>query len=151
MASDRRFRENVTNCLSPFWIWLFHLLPFDTNNYAIRRTAKWKPSDWGRIFRKLEVVVGILFNGWDSTLCIPFPCAVRSGWVWVCLFDWSKLRTLESLIIASGLVNHVDVFVSNDEHFRQALPSHMLRSFTERGDVVYFMYKIGTCSKPQAE
>ena len=44
--------------------------------------------------------------------------------------DWSKLRTLDSLIIASGLVNHVDVFVSNDEHFRQALPSHMLRSFS---------------------
>ena len=43
--------------------------------------------------------------------------------------DWSKLRTLDSLIIASGLVNHVDVFVSNDEHFRQALPSSMLRSF----------------------
>ena len=43
--------------------------------------------------------------------------------------EWSKLRTLDSLIIASGLVNHVDVFVSNDEHFRQALPSHMLRSF----------------------
>ena len=42
---------------------------------------------------------------------------------------WSKLRTLDSLIIASGLVNHVDVFVSNDEHFRQALPSSMLRSF----------------------
>ena len=43
--------------------------------------------------------------------------------------DWSRLRTLDSLIIASGLVNHVDVFVSNDGHFRQALPSHMLRSF----------------------
>lgn len=42
---------------------------------------------------------------------------------------WSKLRTLDSLIIASGLVNHVDVFVSNDEHLRQALPSHMLRAF----------------------
>ena len=44
--------------------------------------------------------------------------------------DWSKLRTIDSLIIASGLVNHVDVFVSNDEHFRQALPSPMLRSFS---------------------
>ena len=44
--------------------------------------------------------------------------------------DWSKLRTLDSLIIASGLFNHVDVFVSNDEHFRQALPSPMLRSFS---------------------
>ena len=43
--------------------------------------------------------------------------------------DWSKLRTLDSLIISSGLVNHVDVFVSNDGHFRHALPSRMLRSF----------------------
>ena len=43
--------------------------------------------------------------------------------------DWSKLRTIDSLIVASGLVNHVDIFVSNDEHFRQALPSPMLRSF----------------------
>jgi predicted nucleic acid-binding protein len=42
---------------------------------------------------------------------------------------WSKLRTLDSLIIASGLVNHVDLFVSNDNHFRQALPSDRLRSF----------------------
>ena len=39
--------------------------------------------------------------------------------------DWSKLRTLDSLIVASGLVNHVDVFVSNDDHFRQALPPKM--------------------------
>lgn len=43
--------------------------------------------------------------------------------------DWSKLRTLDSLIIASGLINNVDVFVSNDDHFRQALPSHRLLSF----------------------
>jgi predicted nucleic acid-binding protein len=43
---------------------------------------------------------------------------------------WSRLRTLDSLIIASGLLNHVDAFVSNDEHFRQALPSQMLRTFS---------------------
>jgi hypothetical protein len=43
--------------------------------------------------------------------------------------DWSQLRTLDSLVIASGMFNHVDVFVSNDEHFRRALSSPMLRSF----------------------
>jgi predicted nucleic acid-binding protein len=49
--------------------------------------------------------------------------------------DWSKLRTLDSLIIASGLANHVDVFISNDEHFHRALPSPMLRSFSSRPKV----------------
>jgi predicted nucleic acid-binding protein len=43
--------------------------------------------------------------------------------------DWSKLRTLDSLIVASGLANRADVFVSNDNHFRQALPPEMLLSF----------------------
>ena len=43
--------------------------------------------------------------------------------------DWSKLRTLDSLIIGSGLVNDVDMMVSNDDHFRQAIPSNMLLSF----------------------
>ena len=43
--------------------------------------------------------------------------------------EWSKLRTLDSLIIGSGLVNNVDMIVSNDDHFRQAIPSNMLLSF----------------------
>ena len=43
--------------------------------------------------------------------------------------DWPKVRTLDSLIIASGLVNNVDIIVSNDAHFRQAIPSKMILSF----------------------
>ena len=37
------------------------------------------------------------------------------------LVDWTKLRTTDSLIIASGLENSVDLFVSNDAHFKKAL------------------------------
>ena len=37
------------------------------------------------------------------------------------LVDWTKLRTTDSLIIASGLENGVDLFVSNDAHFKKAL------------------------------
>jgi predicted nucleic acid-binding protein len=35
--------------------------------------------------------------------------------------DWTKLRTIDSLIIASGLENGVDLFVSNDAHFKKAI------------------------------
>ena len=44
--------------------------------------------------------------------------------------DWVKLRTSDSLIIASGLTNSVDRIVSNDDHFRQAIPRHLFLSFT---------------------
>jgi predicted nucleic acid-binding protein len=37
------------------------------------------------------------------------------------LVDWSNLRTADSLIIASGLENCVDLFVSNDAHFKKAI------------------------------
>jgi predicted nucleic acid-binding protein len=37
--------------------------------------------------------------------------------------DWPKLRTIDSLIIASGLENGVDLFVSNDAHFKKAIPA----------------------------
>jgi len=43
--------------------------------------------------------------------------------------DWSILRTVDSLIIASGLLNNVALFVSNDRHFRKALPAEMLLTF----------------------
>lgn len=43
--------------------------------------------------------------------------------------DWSKLRTVDSLIIASGLANNVDLFVSNDKHFRKAISETMILSF----------------------
>ena len=43
--------------------------------------------------------------------------------------DWKKLRTVDSLIIASGLVNGVDHFISNDRHFIKAIPRPMMLSF----------------------
>jgi predicted nucleic acid-binding protein len=43
--------------------------------------------------------------------------------------DWTRLRSVDALIIASGLVNHIDRIVSNDEHFRNALPDSLLFSF----------------------
>ena len=42
---------------------------------------------------------------------------------------WSKLRTVDSLIIASALKNNVDKIISNDNHFKQALPKELLVSF----------------------
>ena len=43
--------------------------------------------------------------------------------------QWSKLRTVDSFIIASGLKNRVDKIISNDQHFKQALPRELLLSF----------------------
>ncbi|MBU2644854.1 type II toxin-antitoxin system VapC family toxin [bacterium] len=43
--------------------------------------------------------------------------------------DWSKLRTSDALIIASGLFNDVDIFISNDYHFKQAIPNELIISF----------------------
>ena len=43
--------------------------------------------------------------------------------------DWSGLRTVDSLIIASGLVNGVDLFISNDRHFKKSIPQEMILSF----------------------
>ncbi len=37
------------------------------------------------------------------------------------LVEWTKLRTIDSLIIASGLENSVDLFISNDAHFKKAI------------------------------
>lgn len=45
------------------------------------------------------------------------------------LIDWSKLRTTDSLIIASGLEKDVDLFVSNDDHFKRAIPQNLVLSF----------------------
>lgn len=42
--------------------------------------------------------------------------------------NWKTLRAFDSLIIASGLHAHVDLFLSNDRHFARALPSAMLLS-----------------------
>jgi predicted nucleic acid-binding protein len=43
---------------------------------------------------------------------------------------WPKLRTVDALIIASGLVNNVDRIVSNDVHFQNALPDTLLFSLS---------------------
>jgi len=43
--------------------------------------------------------------------------------------EWKGLRIVDSLIIASGLVNGVDFFVSNDRHFIKAIPTPMMLSF----------------------
>lgn len=43
--------------------------------------------------------------------------------------DWVKLRAADSLIIASGLVNDVGRIVSNDNHFKKAVPPNLLLPF----------------------
>lgn len=43
--------------------------------------------------------------------------------------NWSQLRTTDSLIIASGLANNVDLFVSNDHHFKKALSKNLILAF----------------------
>jgi len=43
--------------------------------------------------------------------------------------DWKGLRIVDSLIIASGLVNEVDLFVSNDQHFKKSIPQPTMLSF----------------------
>ena len=44
--------------------------------------------------------------------------------------EWKKLRTIDALIIASGLVNEVELIVSNDTHFQSALPEDLVVSLT---------------------
>ena len=43
--------------------------------------------------------------------------------------EWKGLRTVDSLIIASGLVNGADHFISNDQHFKKSIPKPMMLSF----------------------
>ncbi|MEA3360099.1 MAG: type II toxin-antitoxin system VapC family toxin [Thermodesulfobacteriota bacterium] len=45
------------------------------------------------------------------------------------LINWSRLRTTDSLIIASGLSNGVELFISNDTHFKKAIPGNFVLSF----------------------
>lgn len=47
--------------------------------------------------------------------------------------NWGRLRTIDSLIIASGLVNEVERIVSNDTHFRSPIPGGLLLSFARKG------------------
>ena len=43
--------------------------------------------------------------------------------------DWAKLRTIDSMIIASGLEGEADLFISNDDHFRRAVSPDLVLSF----------------------
>ena len=45
---------------------------------------------------------------------------------------WSILRTVDSLIIASGLKNDVNKIISNDKHFKSALPKEMIIYFDDK-------------------
>jgi len=42
---------------------------------------------------------------------------------------WQKLRTIDSLIVASALNNSADKIVSNDLHFKKALPKDQIVYF----------------------
>ena len=42
---------------------------------------------------------------------------------------WNKLRTVDSLIICSGLVCDIQLIVSNDKHFKASLPRELILSF----------------------
>jgi predicted nucleic acid-binding protein len=44
--------------------------------------------------------------------------------------EWKRLRTIDALIIASGLVHGVELIVSNDSHFQAALPEDLVVSLT---------------------
>ncbi|MFP4194607.1 MAG: type II toxin-antitoxin system VapC family toxin [Desulfobacterales bacterium] len=46
--------------------------------------------------------------------------------------NWKTLRTMDTLIIASGLYARVDLFVSNDSHFINSIPPEMMLSFENR-------------------
>lgn len=43
--------------------------------------------------------------------------------------DWSQLRTMDSLIIASGIANKAELVLSNDIHFKKALNKDYILAF----------------------
>jgi predicted nucleic acid-binding protein len=45
---------------------------------------------------------------------------------------WPKLRTLDAMIIATALKNRANKIISNDNHFKQALPKDLLLSFGKK-------------------
>jgi len=45
--------------------------------------------------------------------------------------QWSQLRVMDSLILASGLINSVDLIISNDIHFKKALTGDLILAFDE--------------------
>ena len=46
--------------------------------------------------------------------------------------NWKTLRTMDTLIIASGLLAQVDLFISNDRYFIDSIPPEMMLSFENR-------------------
>jgi len=44
---------------------------------------------------------------------------------------WSNLRTVDSLIVASGLINKVNQIISNGHHFNRAIPGELLTRFNQ--------------------
>ena len=90
-----------------------------------------------------EVMQGPLKKGLNQTALevkdylLNFPnlfCDPITNKVWDIIgkdnrIQWSKLRTVDSLIIASALKNKVNKIISNDQHFKQALPEELLLSF----------------------
>jgi predicted nucleic acid-binding protein len=64
-----------------------------------------------------------------NTACQEITVAVIEKVGGVEQIDWARLRTADSLIIASGLVNNVDRIVSDDEHFHHAIPRNLIISF----------------------
>ena len=42
---------------------------------------------------------------------------------------WAHFRTMDSLILASGIVNNVDIVISNDAHFKKALDKEYILAF----------------------
>ncbi|NLD36007.1 MAG: type II toxin-antitoxin system VapC family toxin [Desulfatiglans sp.] len=45
--------------------------------------------------------------------------------------EWANLRVMDSLIIASGVSNNVDLIISNDTHFKKALSKNYILTFDE--------------------
>jgi len=43
--------------------------------------------------------------------------------------DWSQLRAMDSLIIASGIANKAELILSNDIHFKKALDKDFVLTF----------------------
>lgn len=43
--------------------------------------------------------------------------------------DWTQLRVMDSLIIASGITNNADMVLSNDKHFKKALDKDFILTF----------------------
>ncbi len=43
--------------------------------------------------------------------------------------QWKALRTMDRLIVASGLQSGVELFISNDRHFKKALPAGKILAF----------------------